>query len=73
MHPAHVAAHEKLTASACKQKADNAGDSSSRKKLKQQRITTSVPTRNASMVSQAAVDQAIVNLVVGARLPLRIV
>jgi len=71
MHPGHVQDYEKLTESSRKRKAENARDGGSAKKFKQQPITSLVT--NANMVSQAAVDEAIVNLVVGALLPLRIV
>ena len=71
IHPKHVDAYIKLVECARKRKADSAGDGG--KKWKQQRITSSYAHGNANMVCQAAVDQAIVNLIVGAVLPLRLV
>ena len=71
VHPSQIDAYDNLAASAHKRKIDNPGFGGEAKKLKQQRITCHV--NNANMVTQAVVDEAVVNLIVGALLPLRIV
>jgi len=75
MHPSQLDQYEQLAAAARKRKAVqqtvSGSDSTSTKKLKQQQITGII--HNANMVTQAAIDSAVINLVVGALLPIRII
>jgi len=75
MHPSQLDQYEQLAAAARKRKAVqqtvSGSDSTLTKKLKQQQITGII--HNANMVTQAAIDSAVINLVVGALLPIRII
>ena len=71
MHPAHVEEYDKLAAGSRKRKAGASEDSPSKKRLKQPSIGGLLS--NANMVSQAAVDDAIANFVIGSLQPLRVV
>ena len=66
--------YDGLVAGARKRKADNVPGPSG-KKLRQQKLPSGPPCNaaNANAVTQAAVNKAVANLVVGALLPLRIV
>jgi len=71
MHPARLEDYGKLAAGARKRMAGGSEDSPSKKKLKQPSIGALLS--NANMVTQAAVDDAIANFVIGTLQPLRVV
>jgi len=67
VHPGHKEQYEKLVAAGRKRKADNTAGNTARK-LKQPRIDDAV--RSANTVTQQHVNEAIVNFVIGALMPL---
>ena len=71
LHPTHVEEYEKLSTAARKRKAENDKSCESVKKTSQPPIHNAF--LNANMVTQSAVDNSILNLVVGGVLPLHIV
>ena len=75
MHPSLVEQYIQLSTGAWKRKHPGAQDSGPAKKVKQETIAGLLlgALNNANLVTQAAVDEAITNLVIGAVLPLCIV
>ena len=72
MHPSHVSQYDEFVAGSRKRKKDNiSGQSEKKQRLEQQLIVRSF--QSAHSVTQATVNRAIANLVIGALLPLRIV
>ena len=71
MHPAHLQQYDMLAAGARERKAGASEDSPSKKKLKQTSIAGMMS--NANMVTQAAVDEAVMNFIIGSLQPLRVV
>jgi len=70
VHPGHKEQYDKLVAAGRKRKADNTAGTTA-KKLKQPLIADAV--RSANTVTQQHVNEAIVNFVVGALVPLCVV
>jgi len=71
MHPSHVTRYDEFVAGSRKRKDNISGQSEKKQHLEQQLIVRSF--QSAHSVTQATVNRAIANLIIGALLPLRIV